>query len=113
MEQKEPHFFLKLLFFGTAILLSHFAVVIWHLLLLVKVQPSTPTLALLLLIVVNIIPLIALVAFGRGRRRLAGWMVIIPLGAALLIGSYAHFLSIAAPITYSGCRRESGDSLFK
>ncbi len=45
---------------------------------------------------VNIIPLMALVAFGRGRRRLAGWMVIIPLGVALLIGSYAHFLSSGA-----------------
>ncbi len=93
MEQSETHFFRKLLFLGTAILLSHFALVIWHLLLLVKVQPSMPTLVLPLLIVVNIIPLMALIAFWRGWRRLAGWMVIIPLGVALVIGCYTHFLS--------------------
>jgi hypothetical protein len=74
-------------------LLGHFAVVTWHLFLLVKVQPSTPRIALLLLIVINLLPVAALIAFTKGRYKLAGCMIVIPLGVALAIGSNTHFLS--------------------
>ncbi len=58
-----------------------------------KVQPGTPRFAFVLLILVNLIPVMAMVAFQRGRRKLAGWMIVLPLGVALIIGPYANFLS--------------------
>jgi hypothetical protein len=73
--------------------LGHFAVVIWHLLLLVKVQPTTPRIALLLLILINLLPVSALVAFAKGHHKLAGGLIVLPFGVALAIGSYTHFLS--------------------
>ena len=72
---------------------SHFAVVIWHLILLLKVQPNTPRLALVLLLIVNLIPILAIIVLQSGHPRLAGWMIVVPLGVALVIGIYAHFLS--------------------
>ncbi len=93
LEQRETYSSGKLFFLGTAVVLSHFCVVIWHLLLLLKVQPDTPRVAFVLLIVVNLIPVAAMVVFQRGRPRLAGWMIVVPLGVALIIGIYAHFVS--------------------
>lgn len=75
------------------VVLGHFGVVIWHLLLLVKVQPTTPRVAVVSLIGINLVPVAALVAFARGFRRLAGSMVLAPLGVALIIGAYTHFVS--------------------
>ncbi len=82
-----------MLFLGTAVVLSHFAVVIWHLFLLVKLQSGTPTIALVFLIAINLIPVIGMVVFCRGHPKMAGWMVFVPLGVAFIIGTYAHFLS--------------------
>jgi len=93
MEQKETYSLRKLFFLGTAVVLSHFAVVIWHLFLLLKLQPGTAGLALVFLIIVNLIPVIGMVAFQRGRPKLAGVMIVVPLGVALVIGIYAHYLS--------------------
>ncbi len=87
-------------------MLSHFCVVIWHLFLLLKVQPDTPTVALVYLIVVNLIPVMAMVVFQRGRPRLAGLMIAIPLGVALIIGIYAHFLSAGSDNVF---RRPPGE----
>lgn len=83
----------NLLRLATTLVLSHLGVVIWHLLLLLRVQPGTPRFALVLLIGVNLIPVMALVAFGRGHYTLAGWMIILPFGVALAIGGHTHFLS--------------------
>ncbi len=94
MEQKETYSFRKLLFLGTAVVLSHFAVVIWHLFLLVKLQSGTANIALVFLIAINLIPVIGMIMFCRGRPKVAGWMVILPLGVAFIIGTYAHFLSL-------------------
>ncbi len=93
MEQKETYSLRKLFFFGTTVVLSHFAVVIWHLFLLLKLQPGTSELALVLLIVVNLIPVMAMVAFQKGHPKLAGAMIFVPLGMALVFGIYAHYLS--------------------
>jgi hypothetical protein len=92
MEQEKTNLIPKLLPFATFVVLGHFVVVIWHLLLLVKVQPSTPRIALLL-VVINLIPVAALVVFAKGHNRLAGALIVVPFGVALVIGSYTHFLT--------------------
>jgi len=61
----------KLLPESVAIVVGHFAAVVWHLLLLVKVQPSTPGFAPPLLILVNLFPLAGVVAFAKGFPKLA------------------------------------------
>jgi hypothetical protein len=96
----------KLLFWSAPIVLGHFVTVIWHLLLLVKVQPSTPRFFPPLLILFNLFPVAGLVAFAKGFRKLAGSMIILPLAIALVIGTYAHFLS---PGTDNILRMPSGD----
>jgi hypothetical protein len=83
----------KLLLWGTLIVLAHYAAVIWHVALLVKVQPGFPRLAILSLLVINLFPIAGLFAFSKGFPKLAGIMIIIPLGIALVIGGYTHFLS--------------------
>lgn len=71
--------------------MGHFAVVIWHSLLLLKVQPGTPRIALL--IAINQLPVAGLVAFAKGGYKLAVYLIVLPLGVALAIGGYTHFLS--------------------
>ena len=96
----------KLLLWSVPIVLGHFVAVIWHLLLLVKVQPNTPRLFPPLLILFNLFPVAGLVALAKGFRKLAGSMIILPLAIALVIGTYAHFLS---PGTDNILRMPSGD----
>jgi hypothetical protein len=93
MEQEKTKLIPKPLPFATFVVLGHFAVVIWHLLLLVKVRPSTPQIALLLLVVINLIPVVAVAVSAKGHNRLAGLLIVVPFGVALAIGSYTHFLS--------------------
>ncbi len=93
MDRKGIYTSRNLFFLGTAVVFSHFCVVIWHLVLLLKLQSDTPRLALVFLIVVNLIPILAMVVFQRGRTKFAGWMIVIPLGVAFIIGIYAHFVS--------------------
>jgi hypothetical protein len=86
----------RLLLWSTPIMMGNLLVVIWHLLLLVKVQPTTPGFVPPLLILVNLLPLAGLVVFAKGFSKLAASMIILPLGIALVIGAYAHFLSAGA-----------------
>jgi hypothetical protein len=67
MQNNESDFFRKLLPVATFVVVGHFAVVIWHLLLLLKVQPTTPWFAAALLVVANLLPVAGLVAFAKGR----------------------------------------------
>jgi hypothetical protein len=69
MEQEKTNLIPKPLPFATFVVVGHFAVVIWHLLLLVKVQPSTPRIALILLVTINMVP-VAGVAFAKV---ITGW----------------------------------------
>jgi hypothetical protein len=46
-----------------------------------------------LLILFNLFPVAGLVALAKGFRKLAGSLIILPLAIALVIGTYAHFLS--------------------
>ena len=96
----------KLLLWSAPIVLGHFVAVIWHLLLLVKVQPGTPRLFPSLLILFNLFPVAGLVALAKTFRKLAGSMIILPLAIALVIGTYSHFLS---PGTDNILRMPSGD----
>jgi hypothetical protein len=86
--------------------LGYFVAVLLHLLLLVKVQPSTPRFFPPLLILFNLFPIAGLVALAKGLRRLAGSLITLPLAIALVIGTYAHFLSSG---TDNNLRMPSGD----
>jgi hypothetical protein len=99
----------ELLFWTGAIVVGHFAAVIWHLLLLINVQPRTPRFLPPLLILVNLLPVAGLVTFAKGFAKLAAIMITVPLGVALLIGAYAHFLS---PGTDNVFRMAPGGSRF-
>jgi hypothetical protein len=65
----------KLLLWRAPIVLGHFVAVIWHLFLLVRVQPSTPTVFPPLLILFNLFSVAGLVALAKGFRKLAGRMI--------------------------------------
>jgi len=93
MQNNENHILRKLLPFATFIVVGHFAVVIWHLFLLLKVQPSTPWFAALLLVVTNLLPVVGLFAFAKGRYNLAAGLIAVPLSVALVIGGYTHFVT--------------------
>jgi hypothetical protein len=99
----------KLLLWSAPIVLGHFVAVIWHLSLLVKVQPSTPRFFPPLLMLVNLFPVAGLVALAKGFRKLAASLIILPLAIALVIGTYAHFLS---PSTDNIFHMPSGDLRF-
>ena len=82
-----------LLLWSAPLIVAHFFAVLWHLRLLVTVQPGTPAFLPPLLICINIIPIAGLFVFARGFPVLAGSMVTLPLGVALVSGAYAHFLT--------------------
>jgi hypothetical protein len=90
MQAAKTAFSRPLLFWGIPVVVGHLLVVLWHLFLLVKVEPNTA--------------LIPASAFGpnqcnscggavRGFFTLAATMVAVPLAVALVIGAYSHFLS--------------------
>jgi fumarate reductase subunit C len=89
----ENPFTRRLLVWSAPVVVGHFLVVLWHLFLLVKVDPNTPRFLPPLLILINLIPLAGLFVFARGFFKVAASMIAIPLGVALVIGGYSHFLS--------------------
>jgi hypothetical protein len=78
------------------IVVGHFMDVLWHLFLVVKLQPDFPRSALPLMIPVNLFPVAGLVALAKGFAKWAGCMITLPMAIVLLIGTYAHFLSPGA-----------------
>jgi hypothetical protein len=84
----------RLLLWGAPIVGGHFLAVVWHLILVVKVQPNFPRPAVPLLILVNLLPIVGLVALAKQYRALAGILILVPLGIALVIGVYQHFVSL-------------------
>lgn len=93
MKEKRPDFPRGLLLWGAPIVGAHFLTVLWHLVLVLKGQPGFPRLAIPWLILVNLLPVVGLVALAKGYLKLAGILIIVPLGIALVIGAYQHFLS--------------------
>jgi hypothetical protein len=106
MEPKNADSTRKLLLWSAPIVLGHFVAVIWHLWLLVKVQPNTPRFFPPLLILFNLFPVAGLVALAKAFRKLTGSMILLPLAIALVIGTYAHVLS---PGTDNILRMPPGD----
>lgn len=64
-----------------AIVVVHFIVAVWHLWLVVKTQPGFPGFAIPLLILVNLFPVVGLLAVAKGLPKLAGSMIAIRLQA--------------------------------
>jgi hypothetical protein len=96
MEATEKSSSRRILVWGVPIILAHFLVVVWHLLLLLRVQPDTPRFLPPLLIVINLFPVAGLLFFVKRFHKLAGCMITIPLAVALVMGVYAHFLTAGA-----------------
>jgi hypothetical protein len=86
----------RLLHWGIPIVIAHYIVVLWHVWLLVKVQPAFPEFAVVLLLLINLLPIAGLFIFAKGFPKSAGSMILLPFGVALVIGGYTHFLSTGA-----------------
>jgi hypothetical protein len=84
---------LKVLMWSVPVVTGHFLVVVWHLWLLVRVQPGTPRFLPPILILVNLLPVAGLIVLAKGSQKLAATLVTVPLGVALVVGFGAHFLS--------------------
>ena len=93
MEIAKTHLTWNLFYWSALIVLGHFIAVLWHLFLVVKVQPSFPSVAIPLLILFNLLPVAGLLVIPKGFPKLAGSMVALPLATALVVGVYQHFLS--------------------
>ncbi|HYM74429.1 MAG TPA: hypothetical protein VE377_00500 [Candidatus Dormibacteraeota bacterium] len=96
MQQRERVHTRRLLLWAAPLVVGHFVVVLWHLFLLVKVEPNTPHILPPLLILINLIPVAGLFVFVKGFPKLAASMVALPLGVAIAIGGYSHFVSSAS-----------------
>ncbi len=83
----------KLILWGGGIAAANFVAVVWHVTLLVKLRPSFPTSAIVLLLLVNLLPVAGVLAFAKEFGKSAALMMILPLAIALVIGGYSHFLS--------------------
>ncbi len=83
----------RLYWCATFVVLTHAAVVLWHLELLARLNTElradqVPLLAGL----ANIIPLIALISLWAQFPKLGGWLLLF-LAVPFVIGGYSHFLS--------------------
>jgi len=83
----------RLYWYATLLVLTHAAVILWHLELLARLGTEikvdqVPLLAGL----ANLIPLIALISLWAQFPKLGGWLLLF-LAVPLVIGGYSHFLS--------------------
>ena len=83
----------RLYWCATLAVLTHAAVVLWHLELLARLNTAlkmdqVPLFAVL----ANIIPLVALISLWARFPKLGGWLLLF-LAVPLVIGGYSHFLS--------------------
>ena len=83
----------KVLMWSVPVVTGHFLVVVWHLWLLVRVEPGTPSFLPPILILMNLLPVAGLIVLANGSQRLAATLVTMPLGVALVVGFGAYFLS--------------------
>lgn len=61
----------KLILWGSLVAAANLIAVIWHVTLLVRVQPGFPTFAIVLLILANLLPVGGVFAFAKGLRKSA------------------------------------------
>ena len=83
----------RLYWYATLVVLTHAAVIFWHLELLARLNAAlkadqVPLLAGL----ANVIPLLALISLWAQFPKLGGWLLLF-LAVPLAIGGYSHFLS--------------------
>jgi len=83
----------RLYWYATLVVLTHAAVIFWHLELLARLNAAlkadqVPFLAGL----ANVIPLLALISLWAQFPKLGGWLLLF-LAVPLVIGGYSHFLS--------------------
>jgi len=93
MQQMDTSVGRRLLRWGVAVVGAHFLLVLWHLLLLLTVEPNTPRLLPPILILINLLPLAGLLAYAKGFSKSAAILIALPLAVGLAIGGYSHFLS--------------------
>ena len=93
METTKPDFIHRLLLWATVASLGNFVVVLGHLWLVVRIQPSFPKSAIPELILVNLLPVGGILVLKKGYRRSAAILIAIPLAVGFVIGTYSHFLS--------------------
>jgi hypothetical protein len=70
--------------YALAVVVSHFCVVVWHLVVVANVNPRVVTPGFLLFLgVINLVPFVAIALLNTRVRLLAGWLLLIPFGLAL------------------------------
>jgi hypothetical protein len=81
------------LWYATFVVLTHAAVVFWHLVLLARLGTALrPDQIPLFASLANLIPLTALILLWANFRWAGGWLLLF-LADPLAIGGYSHFLS--------------------
>jgi hypothetical protein len=93
METTRPDFIHRLLLWATVAALGNLVVVLGHLWLVVRIEPSFPKSAIPWLILVNLLPVGGVLAMKRGYRKSAAILIATPLAVGFVIGTYSHFLS--------------------
>jgi hypothetical protein len=84
----------RLPLYGTVIVLANCGVIICHLLILARLHSMLSDGQILLIaILLNLIPFMALLLLWTRFRKIAGWLLLASLGIGLLIGTYEHSLS--------------------
>jgi hypothetical protein len=83
----------RILLWATGITLGNFVVVLGHLWLVLRIQPSFPKPAIPGLIFINFLPIAGTLALWKGYRKLAAIVIAIPMSIGFVIGTYSHFLS--------------------
>lgn len=79
---------------AAGVVIGHSLAVIWHLIVLAQLRGSLTTGQVVLFsVLINLLPLMALVLPWPQFARLTGWFLLVPFGLGLAIGGYAHFLS--------------------
>jgi|SRR5579859_4297273 len=79
---------------GVGIVIGHSLTVVWHLIVLAQLRGSLSTGQVVLFsVLINLLPLTALILPWPRYARLAGWFLLVPFGLGLTMGGYAHFLS--------------------
>ncbi|PYX30028.1 MAG: hypothetical protein DMG77_11130 [Acidobacteria bacterium] len=80
--------------FGLLVIVAHWGVVVWHLLLVAKVLPSFTTQQITLVIgSLTLAHLVVFLAWWIRPNRFGGLLLLVFLTVALAAGIYEHFLS--------------------
>jgi len=97
----------RLPLYATLLVLAHCPVVIWHLLVLSRLQSGLTTgRALFFAALVNLIPFAAAALSWTRYRRIAGGLLLLAFGFAFCVGAYEHFLNPGPDNVFTMARGE-------